>query len=142
MCVFVCVYMCICAYVSSQPLHPLPLPTHALPAQTQASQHLKLIKHKSPQRHRCNLRPILTLRGSFINLYAALLPLSSTFLICPTECCFKTKTLATLLLTKYLNFTGVPYKRGRGKCINIDPVVKLNPHSLIVEGTDVMSTCI
>lgn len=105
-CVYVHVCLCVdvCACVNSCPVYTPPL------AQTQASQHLKLIKHKSPQRHRCNSKPILTFRGSFINLFASLL-FSSTFLIYPTECCFKMKTFATLLLTKYLNFTDVLYKR-------------------------------
>lgn len=142
-----CVCVCMCACVKqSTPLTTPSSPPLPSPAQTQASQHLKLIKHKSPQRHRCNLKPILTFRGSFINLFASLLPLSSTFLIHPTECCFKMKTFATPLLTKCLNFRGVLNKRSTfretGKRINIDSVVKLNLYSLQVEGTDVMSTFI
>lgn len=48
------------------------LAAHSL--QAEAGQHLKLIKRKSSQCHGCNLSPILTLRGSFINLFAPLLP--------------------------------------------------------------------
>lgn len=62
---------CVCTFMK-QSLTPLPASNSTSPlpssARTQARQHLKLIKHKSPQRHRCNLKPLLTFRGSFINL--------------------------------------------------------------------------
>lgn len=52
-------------------------PTPPSPAQTRDGQHLKPIKHKSWLLHRWNWKPILTFRGSLINLFASLLPLSS-----------------------------------------------------------------
>lgn len=56
-------------------------------SQTPASQHLKLIKRKSSQQRRRNLKPILTFKGGLHKSFASRLPLPPTFLEYPTKYC-------------------------------------------------------